>query len=117
VSGLAPPRAGDRLQRAFEPSHHLVRPLPAGGLVHEARKRAQLGLAAHRMMEAQIVGDLRHHGVEHGIAGEAEDVTPSRCLKALPGSAFAMRSAVLRSAIDALSPRLVPIRPRPRYAP
>ena len=26
------------------------------------------------MMEAQIVSDLRHQGVEHGIAGEAEDV-------------------------------------------
>ena len=26
------------------------------------------------MMEAQIVGDLCHQGVEHGIAGEAEDV-------------------------------------------
>jgi hypothetical protein len=44
------------------------------GLVHEARKRAQLGLAAHRMMKAQIIGDLCHHGVERGIAGEAEDV-------------------------------------------
>jgi hypothetical protein len=26
------------------------------------------------MMKAQIIGDLRHHGVERGIAGEAEDV-------------------------------------------
>jgi hypothetical protein len=24
------------------------------------------------MMEAQIIGDVRHQGVEHGIAGEAE---------------------------------------------
>ena len=69
-SGLS----GDRLQRAFEPRHHLAWLPPAGGLVHEARKRAQLRLAAHRMMEAQIVGDLHHQGVERGIAGEAEDV-------------------------------------------
>ena len=60
--------AGDRVQRAFELSHHFARPPPTGGLVHEARKPAMLGLAAHRMMEAQIIGDLRHHGVEHGIA-------------------------------------------------
>ncbi len=42
------------------PSHHLARPLPAVGLVCEARKGAQLRLAAHRMMEAQIVNSLRH---------------------------------------------------------
>jgi hypothetical protein len=35
---------------------------------------AQLGLAAQHMMEAQIIGDVRHQGVEHGIAGKAEDV-------------------------------------------
>ena len=44
--------SGDRLQRAFEPSHHFARPFPAAGLVHEARKAAQLRLAADRMMEA-----------------------------------------------------------------
>ena len=26
------------------------------------------------MMEAQIIGDLRHHGIERDIAGETEDV-------------------------------------------
>jgi hypothetical protein len=40
--------------------HHLARPLPAGGLVHQARKGAQLSLAAQHMMEAQIVSDLCH---------------------------------------------------------
>jgi hypothetical protein len=28
------------------------------------------------MMEAQTIGDVRHQGVEHGIAGKAEDVVP-----------------------------------------
>jgi hypothetical protein len=33
------------------------------------------------MMEAQIIGDLRHHGVQHGIAGEAEDVVGAVVLR------------------------------------
>src|SRR5206468_12870425 len=44
------------------------------GLVREARKAAQLRLATHRMMEAQIVSGLCHEGIQRGIAGEAEDV-------------------------------------------
>ena len=67
-------RSCDRLQRAFKPSHDLARSVPAAGLVQEARKGAQLRLAAHRMMEAQIVGRLRHQGVEYGIAGKAKNV-------------------------------------------
>src|SRR5262250_1877619 len=47
---------------------------PTPGLVQEARIGAQLRLAAHRMMEAQIDSGLRHQGVERGIAGEAENV-------------------------------------------
>jgi hypothetical protein len=46
-----------------------------------------LGLAAHRMMEAQIIGDLRHQGVEYGIAGEAEDVVGAVVLR--PGGLVA----------------------------
>jgi hypothetical protein len=33
-------------------------------LVREGRKGAQLRLVASRMMEAQIVGSLRHEGIE-----------------------------------------------------
>ncbi len=63
-----------RLQRAFQPRHDLTRPPPTPGLVQEARISAQLPLAAHRMMEAQIDSGLRHQGVERSIAGEAENV-------------------------------------------
>jgi hypothetical protein len=35
------------------------------------------------MMEAQIVSDLRHQGVEHSIAGEAEDVVGAVVLRPL----------------------------------
>jgi hypothetical protein len=38
--------SGHRLQRAFEPSHHFARPSPGAGMVHEARKRVQLGPAS-----------------------------------------------------------------------
>jgi hypothetical protein len=47
---------------------------PAAGLVHEAGKGAQLRLAAHGMMEAQIDRHLGHDGVECGIAGETKNV-------------------------------------------
>ncbi len=42
--------------------------------MRSARIGAQLRLAAHRMMEAQIDSSLRHQRVERGIAGEAENV-------------------------------------------
>ena len=71
----------NRLQRALEPSHHFARSFPAAGLVREAHKGAQLRLASDRMMEAQIVGGLRHHGVERGVAGEAEDVVGAVILR------------------------------------
>src|SRR5258705_6373277 len=48
----------DWLQRAFEPSHHFARPFPTASLVREVRKGAKLRLAAHRMMETQIIGGL-----------------------------------------------------------
>ncbi len=65
---------GDRLQRALEPSHHFARPPPAVGLVQEARKGAQLRLAAQGMMKAQIDRGLGHQGIERAIAGEAKNV-------------------------------------------
>jgi hypothetical protein len=53
--------------------------LPAAGLVHEAHKGAQLRLAADGMMEAQIVGAVRHQGIERGIAEEGRAAwQPSR---------------------------------------
>ena len=79
--------AGNRLQRAFEPSHHLARPLPVVAWRRKLANVRTLGLAAHRMMEAQIIGDLRHQGVEYGIAGEAEDVVGAVVLR--PGGLVA----------------------------
>ena len=67
-------RPCDRLQRALEPRHDFARPPPAAGLVQEAHIGAQLRLAAHRMIKAQIDRGLRHQGVECGIAGEAKNV-------------------------------------------
>src|SRR5207344_23799 len=63
-----------RLQRTLQSRHYLARSIPAAGLIEEARKGAQLGLIALGMMEAQIVGGLGHHGIEYGIAGEAENI-------------------------------------------
>jgi hypothetical protein len=73
-----------RLQRAFQPSHDLARTSPAAGLVQEARIGAQLRLAAQRMIEAQIDSSVRYQGIERGIAGEAEDVSPPRALLPIP---------------------------------
>jgi hypothetical protein len=58
----------------FQPRHHFARPLPTAGLVREARKGAQLGVAAVGMMVAQIVGGLCHQRVKRCIAGEAENI-------------------------------------------
>jgi hypothetical protein len=76
---------GIRLQRAFEPSHHLARPRPAAGLVGEARIGAQLHLAALGVMESQIVGGLGHQGIERRIAGEAENIIDAIVLRPLHG--------------------------------
>ena len=78
------PHAGrpcDRLQRALQPRHDFARPPPAAGLVQEAHIGAQLRLAAHRMIKAQIDRGLRHQGVECGIAGKAKNVVRTVLLR------------------------------------
>jgi hypothetical protein len=52
--------------------HDFARSLPAAGLVHEARKGAQLRLLLIAWMKAQIDCDLGREGIERGIAGEAK---------------------------------------------
>ena len=49
-----------RVARVRQLEAENARPPPTPGLVQEARIGAQLRLAAHRMMEAQIDSGLRH---------------------------------------------------------
>jgi hypothetical protein len=50
-------------------------------LVQEARERAQLGLAADRLMKAQIVSDLRHHGVAEKRSQIAASLSAAASIK------------------------------------
>src|SRR5512145_1228456 len=65
------PRVG--LARALDARDHAPRPRPAPRLVLQARVAAQLFLRADGVPEAQVVAGLRNQGIQHAVAGQAED--------------------------------------------
>src|SRR5512145_1982374 len=65
------PRVG--LARALDARDHAPRPRPAPRLVLQARVAAQLFLRADGVPEAQVIASLFNHGIQHAVAGQAED--------------------------------------------
>jgi hypothetical protein len=93
-------RSCDRLQRAFTTSHHFCAAVsscrPCTG---SSQRWVQLRCATDRVMEAQIVGGLRHQGVERGVAGEVA----STALRNGACACYGCTLTSIRPALESLS--------------